>query len=62
MGDVTAARDPWRLGDFERALQSYMTSSHQALLDEINASGKYDEAVQSAFHDAIKDFKANNTW
>ncbi|NEX15527.1 MAG: F0F1 ATP synthase subunit alpha [Halochromatium sp.] len=48
--------------DFERALQSYMASSHKGLLDEINASGKYDDEVQSAFHSAIKDFKANNTW
>jgi len=48
--------------DFERALQSYMASSHKGLLDQINASGKYDDEVQSAFHGAIKDFKANNTW
>jgi len=48
--------------DFERALQSYMAGSHKQLLDDINASGKYDDAVQSALHDALKDFKANNTW
>ena len=48
--------------DFERALQSYMTSRHKGLLDEINASGKYDDGVQNALHGALKDFKANNTW
>ncbi|MEA3638709.1 MAG: F0F1 ATP synthase subunit alpha [Lamprobacter sp.] len=48
--------------DFERALQSYMASSHKSLLEDINASGQYDEEVQNAFHSAIKDFKANNTW
>jgi F-type H+-transporting ATPase subunit alpha len=48
--------------DFERALQSYMASSHKQLLDDVNASGKYDDAVQKALHDALKDFKANNTW
>ncbi|NBC46406.1 MAG: F0F1 ATP synthase subunit alpha [Gammaproteobacteria bacterium] len=48
--------------DFERALQSYMASSHKGLLDEVNASGKYDDAVQKAFHEALKDFKANHTW
>ncbi|MBK5929866.1 F0F1 ATP synthase subunit alpha [Halochromatium salexigens] len=48
--------------DFERALQGYMASSHKALLDDINASGKYDDEVKSALHSALKDFKANNTW
>ncbi|WP_462321702.1 F0F1 ATP synthase subunit alpha [Halochromatium sp.] len=48
--------------DFERALQSYMASSHKALLDDINASGKYDDEVQGALHSALKDFKANHTW
>ncbi len=48
--------------DFERALQSYMASSHKALVDDINASGKYDDEVKSALHSALKDFKANNTW
>ncbi len=48
--------------DFERALQSYVASSHKALLDDINASGKYDDEVKSALHSALKDFKANNTW
>jgi F-type H+-transporting ATPase subunit alpha len=54
--------DVKKVVDFERALQSFMASSHQGLLDEINASGKYDDEVQTAFHNAIKDFKANNTW
>ncbi|MFP4495167.1 MAG: F0F1 ATP synthase subunit alpha [Halochromatium sp.] len=48
--------------DFERALQGYMASNHKSLLDDINASGKYDDEIKSALHGALKDFKANHTW
>jgi len=54
--------DVKKVVDFERALQSYVASSHKALLDDINASGKYDDEVKGALHSALKDFKANNTW
>jgi len=48
--------------DFERALQGYMASAQKALLDQINASGDYNDDIKQSLHDAVKDFKANNTW
>jgi F-type H+-transporting ATPase subunit alpha len=48
--------------DFESALQGYMVSSHQDLIDRINESGDYNDEIEQALHEAIKDFKANNTW
>jgi F-type H+-transporting ATPase subunit alpha len=54
--------DVKKVVDFERALQSYMKTAQADLLDQINASGDYNDEIQSAMHAAIKDFKANNTW
>ncbi|MCF6281762.1 MAG: F0F1 ATP synthase subunit alpha [Candidatus Polarisedimenticolaceae bacterium] len=47
---------------FEAALMCYLRSSKAALLDSINESGGYDDAVKSDIAAALKDFKANNTW
>ncbi len=48
--------------DFEAALQGYMRSSHKDLLDRINDTGDYNDEIEQALHEALKDFKANNTW
>ena len=48
--------------DFEEALQGYMKSSQSALMDKINAETDYNDDIANALHEAIKDFKANNTW
>ena len=48
--------------DFEAALQGYMKSSHADLMDKINTETDYNDEVANALHDAIKGFKANNTW
>jgi F-type H+-transporting ATPase subunit alpha len=48
--------------DFENALQSYMSSSHKELLDKIDMTGDYDDAIRDALHTAIKTFKEHNTW
>jgi F-type H+-transporting ATPase subunit alpha len=48
--------------DFEAALQGYMKSSQVDVLDKINESGDYNDAIETALHAAIKDFKANHTW
>jgi F-type H+-transporting ATPase subunit alpha len=48
--------------DFERAMQSYMASAQKALLDKIDETGDYSDEIKSSLHDALKDFKANNTW
>ncbi|MBK1647590.1 F0F1 ATP synthase subunit alpha [Rhabdochromatium marinum] len=47
---------------FEQALQGYMKSAHKSLLEKIDEKGDYNEEIQQALHEAIKDFKANNTW
>ncbi|EIC20721.1 F0F1 ATP synthase subunit alpha [Thiorhodovibrio frisius] len=47
---------------FERALQGYMKSAHKSLIDKIDETGDYSDDIKEALHQAIKDFKANNTW
>ena len=47
---------------FESALHGYMKSSQKALLDKINETMEYNEEIEQALHEALKDFKANNTW
>ncbi len=54
--------DASKVVDFEAALQGYMKSSQKPLLDRINASGDFDSEIEQALHEALKDFKANNTW
>jgi F-type H+-transporting ATPase subunit alpha len=54
--------DVKKVVDFERAVQSYMSSAQKALLDKINDTGDYNDEIKSSLHDALKDFKANNTW
>jgi F-type H+-transporting ATPase subunit alpha len=48
--------------DFEAALHAYMRSSKGDLLDQVNANPDWNDEVQKAFHDAVKDFKANHSW
>jgi F-type H+-transporting ATPase subunit alpha len=48
--------------DFESALHGYMRSSQAALLDRINETGEYNDEIESALNEALKDFKANNAW
>ncbi len=54
--------DVSKVVDFEAALQDYMRSSHADLLEKVNESGDYTSEIENAFHDALKDFKANHTW
>jgi F-type H+-transporting ATPase subunit alpha len=39
-----------------------MKSSQQKLLDQINQTGDYNDEIEQALHEALKDFKANNAW
>ncbi|WP_078121827.1 F0F1 ATP synthase subunit alpha [Thiosocius teredinicola] len=48
--------------DFEAALHSYMAAHQADLVAKVNAEGDWNDDLESAFHDALKDFKANNTW
>jgi F-type H+-transporting ATPase subunit alpha len=54
--------DADKVVDFEAALQDYMKSSRQKLLDQINEKGDYNDEIEQALHEALKDFKANNAW
>jgi F-type H+-transporting ATPase subunit alpha len=54
--------DATKVVDFEAALQDYMKSSQQKLLDQINQTGDYNDEIEQALHEALKDFKANNAW
>jgi F-type H+-transporting ATPase subunit alpha len=47
---------------FESALHSYMTSSKADLVAEVNAEADWNDELEAAFHEALKDFKANHTW
>ncbi len=54
--------DVKKVVDFEKALQSYMKSARAELLANIDATGDYDQEIADAFHEAIRDFKANHAW
>jgi F-type H+-transporting ATPase subunit alpha len=51
-----------KIGDFEAALLSYMKSSHSELMDSINASGGYNDEIESGIKAALDSFKATQTW
>ncbi|HDK38232.1 MAG TPA: F0F1 ATP synthase subunit alpha, partial [Thiolapillus brandeum] len=48
--------------DFEAALISYMNSSQNDLMDKVNENGDWNDEIENAFHEALKDFKANHSW
>lgn len=47
---------------FEAALLSYMASEHGALMNDITATGKWDDSIEASFKAAIEKFKATQTW
>ena len=51
-----------KIGDFEDSLLSYMNSEYKSLMDDINATGKYDDTVAATFKEAMEKFKATQTW
>ncbi len=54
--------DTDKVVDFEAALHSYMNANQVDLVAKVNESADWNDEIESAFHDAVKDFKANNTW
>lgn len=48
--------------DFEAALQQYMQSEQQPLLDKINENGDYTDEIDSELHEALKAFKKSHAW
>jgi F-type H+-transporting ATPase subunit alpha len=51
-----------KIGDFEAALLAYMKASHSDLINKINQSGDYNDAIEEGFKRAVEDFKANYVW
>ena len=48
--------------DFESALHAYMNSEHAELMKSINATGNYNDDIDSQLKDALTKFKATQTW
>ncbi len=47
---------------FESALHSYMGANQPELVAKVNAEADWNDELEAAFHEALKDFKANHTW
>jgi len=48
--------------DFEAALHSHVQSNKPELIDKINDSGDYSDAIKHELEQALQDFKANGVW
>jgi F-type H+-transporting ATPase subunit alpha len=51
-----------KIGNFEAALYAYMRTRYADLMGRINATGDYNDEVEGALHQALKDFKAHQVW
>jgi F-type H+-transporting ATPase subunit alpha len=51
-----------KIVDFENAMQSYIKSNNQALLDKINESGDFNDEIEAEMKAAIEQFKSTSTW
>jgi F-type H+-transporting ATPase subunit alpha len=51
-----------KVRDFEDALQGYMKAGHGELMSKINATGDYNDEIQTAIRNAVIQFKATHTW
>jgi F-type H+-transporting ATPase subunit alpha len=51
-----------KVGDFEKALLSYMHSENGDLMKKIVESGDYNEEIEATFKSAIETFKSTQTW
>jgi F-type H+-transporting ATPase subunit alpha len=58
LNDIPVAK----LGAFESALLSYMSTEHGELMDKISDTGAYGDDVAEIFKSAIEAFKATQTW
>ncbi len=47
---------------FEHALHDFMRSQYSSLLDKINDTGDYDDAIEADLRSAVEDFKAKGSW
>ena len=51
-----------KVGDFEAALQNFMTSEKSDLIKQINEKGEYNDEIDAALKSSIEEFKTNHTW
>jgi F-type H+-transporting ATPase subunit alpha len=51
-----------KIVDFEAALQGYMKANESELLDKINESGDYNDAIEKSLTTVVEKFKANSSW
>jgi len=51
-----------KIVDFENAMQAYIKSKSQALLDKINASGDFNDEIKAEMKAVIEQFKSTSTW
>ena len=54
--------EPAKVQAFDAALQAYMKSTQAAVMDEINQTGDYPDAMAAKLQSALTAFKATNTW
>jgi F-type H+/Na+-transporting ATPase subunit alpha len=54
--------DVKKVVDFERALQTFIKTTHGKLLEKINKTCDYNPEIEQGLHAALKDFKANQAW
>ncbi len=48
--------------NFEAALHSYMNSNQSELVSKVNDEADWNDEIEKAFHEAMKEFKSSNTW
>jgi F-type H+-transporting ATPase subunit alpha len=51
-----------KVRDFEDALQGYMKADHSKLMDDINKSGDYNDAIKKGMTKAIETFIKTQSW
>jgi len=51
-----------KVGAFESALHGYMKSAHAQLLQTINDTGDFSDAIEAELKTAIATFKQTQTW
>jgi F-type H+-transporting ATPase subunit alpha len=48
-----------KIGDFEAGLLAFAQANHAALVDKINATGDYNDEIESGIKKVVEDFKAH---
>ena len=51
-----------KIGSFESALLSYMTTEHKDFMDNLAKTGEHSDEVLKTFADALDQFKSTQSW